>query len=285
MQKVIFCQGLPASGKSTWSKKFCEDHPEFVRVCRDDLRSMRGKYWIPEQESMISVLERTAMITALQFKKNVIIDATNFNQGHVANLKFEALDITHGECEFEIKVFDTDVEECIRRDASRAERKVGEQVIRDFYNKHLRPKPIVQDENLPHVIICDLDGTIALSDGKRGWYEYKKCGSDTVNLTIVKLMLNYMSTGLHAIIYVSGREDYAYDATKEWLERHGLWQGHLYMRKTKDNRPDNIVKRELFDANIKDKFFVEFVLDDRNSVVKMWRELGLTCLQVADGNF
>lgn len=27
------------------------------------------------------------------------------------------------------------------------------------------------------------------------------------------------------------------------------------------------------------------VLDDRNKVVKMWRELGLTCLQMAEGDF
>ena len=27
------------------------------------------------------------------------------------------------------------------------------------------------------------------------------------------------------------------------------------------------------------------VLDDRNQVVKMWRENGLTCLQVAEGDF
>jgi adenylate cyclase class IV len=57
------------------------------------------------------------------------------------------------------------------------------------------------------------------------------------------------------------------------------------MRKTGDNRPDNIVKKEIFDSNIKNNYYIEFVLDDRNKVVKMWRELGLTCLQVADGNF
>lgn len=30
---------------------------------------------------------------------------------------------------------------------------------------------------------------------------------------------------------------------------------------------------------------VEIVFDDRNSVVKMWRLLGLTCFQVAEGDF
>lgn len=59
----------------------------------------------------------------------------------------------------------------------------------------------------------------------------------------------------------------------------------LHMRKTGDMRKDAIVKREIFDGEIKDYFFIEFVLDDRNQVVEMWRDLGLTCFQVADGNF
>ena len=34
------------------------------------------------------------------------------------------------------------------------------------------------------------------------------------------------------------------------------------------------------------EYDVAGVLDDRDQVVKMWRnELGLTCLQVAEGNF
>ena len=59
----------------------------------------------------------------------------------------------------------------------------------------------------------------------------------------------------------------------------------LHMRKTGDSRKDCIVKKEIFDAEIKDKYYIEFILDDRDQVVKMWRSMGLTCLQVADGNF
>ena len=57
------------------------------------------------------------------------------------------------------------------------------------------------------------------------------------------------------------------------------------MRKTGDNRKDCVVKREIFDAEIKDKYYIKFILDDRNQVVDMWRKMGLTCLQVADGDF
>ena len=57
------------------------------------------------------------------------------------------------------------------------------------------------------------------------------------------------------------------------------------MRKTGDNRKDAIVKREIYETHIKDKYQVDYVLYDRNQVVEMWRSLGLTCLQVADGDF
>jgi hypothetical protein len=84
---------------------------------------------------------------------------------------------------------------------------------------------------------------------------------------------------------MSGREDICKDLTETWLKTHGLFVGPLFMRKTGDRRKDNIVKRELFDSYIKDKYYVEFVLDDRSQVVAMWRDLGLTCLQVAPGDF
>ena len=57
------------------------------------------------------------------------------------------------------------------------------------------------------------------------------------------------------------------------------------MRSTEDNRKDAVVKREIYDNWIKDKYNVLAVFDDRNQCVDMWRGLGLTCLQVDYGNF
>lgn len=57
------------------------------------------------------------------------------------------------------------------------------------------------------------------------------------------------------------------------------------MRKSGDMRKDSIVKREMFDEHIRGRYNVNFVLDDRNQVVELWRSMGLTCLQVADGDF
>jgi hypothetical protein len=55
---------------------------------------------------------------------------------------------------------------------------------------------------------------------------------------------------------------------------------------TQDMRfmPDEILKKHMLDAfvDIDDVFLV---VDDRDKVVKMWRELGLNTFQVAEGNF
>ena len=60
----------------------------------------------------------------------------------------------------------------------------------------------------------------------------------------------------------------------------------LLMRKDGDNRPDQIVKRELYERHVQGLYEIEGVLDDRDRVVAMWRnDLGLTCLQVAPGAF
>jgi phosphatidate phosphatase APP1 len=88
------------------------------------------------------------------------------------------------------------------------------------------------------------------------------------------------------IIYVSGRPERYRQLTKAWLLRHGFPEGDLlYMRNDGDHRPDHIVKRELLDLLRADGFTPVMAFDDRNSVVKMWREAGVPCAQVAEGNF
>ena len=87
-------------------------------------------------------------------------------------------------------------------------------------------------------------------------------------------------------MFLSGRTDACRTATHQWLLKHvGVPFQGLYMRAAGDMRKDAIVKRELFDRHIRDSYDVTCVLDDRDQVVAAWRELGLTCLQVAPGNF
>jgi len=146
-------------------------------------------------------------------------------------------------------------------------------------------------ENKEHVVICDLDGTLCLFEKEdksksnyRNPYDASTCGNDLVNEAVMRVLYGCGCK----VVLVSGRENKYRPQTEEWLKRYNINYVDLFMRQTSDNRKDSIVKREIYDKEIKeikDKYNVFFVLDDRDQVVKMWRELGLTCFQVAEGNF
>lgn len=57
------------------------------------------------------------------------------------------------------------------------------------------------------------------------------------------------------------------------------------MRAAKDYRDDGIIKIELFALMREDGYDPKIAFDDRDRVVKAWRDAGLTCFQCAEGNF
>ncbi|MCU0350376.1 MAG: hypothetical protein MUF43_06030 [Flavobacterium sp.] len=146
------------------------------------------------------------------------------------------------------------------------------------------PKYNQQNPDLPKAIICDLDGTLALMNG-RNPFDAARCDHDLLNEPVGNLLRNYKKLG-YQIILVSGREELFKPQTLLFLEKHAIVFDALIMRKSKDYRKDAVVKTEIYNEQIKDNYFIEFVLDDRNQVVDMWRkELGLPCFQVFYGDF
>lgn len=133
-------------------------------------------------------------------------------------------------------------------------------------------------------IICDIDGTLAHMQD-RDPYDYDKVDTDVVDKTTKNILRVFYGTNDYAILIVSGREDTCKHKTIGWLSKNYVMYDELLMRKHGDYRPDEVIKKEIYDKHIKDKYDVEFVLDDRNKVVKMWRGIGLKCLQVAEGDF
>lgn len=204
--------------------------------------------------------------------------------------------------QFEEKFFNVSVEKCIERDLGR-KNPVGEAIIRGMYNKYLKT-PIIktdnrfilkQDPRLPKCIIVDLDGTLALHNG-RGPFDYAKCGTDIVNIPVKHIVQSYgllydytvMDTDgeeENYIIILSGRDEICRNESLKWLDDNNIPFNHLFMRPKGDYRKDAIVKQEIYEREIKGKYYVEFILDDRDQVVKMWRDLGLLCLQVYYGDF
>ena len=146
------------------------------------------------------------------------------------------------------------------------------------------------------IVIFDLDGTLALIDKRRalatkdnGKFDWDVFfNPDNINLDLPNQPVINMANMLHKqgfrIFILSGRSDVTHQATVNWLNDNGVWWDHLVMRPQNQlYLPDNDLKQGWLDTIGKDN--VAMVFDDRNQVVDMWRQNGLTCFQVADGNF
>jgi hypothetical protein len=140
-----------------------------------------------------------------------------------------------------------------------------------------------------HAIIVDLDGTLALGrfgdSGRRGPFDWGRVGEDDPNPDVIEIVS--VLSRMYTTIIVSGRSIDCCEETMDWLKREapGVSWDLLYMRKAGDFRPDEIVKEEIYRVSIEGLYDVVAVFDDRDKVVGMWRDLGLTCMQVAPGNF
>lgn len=141
MSKLIICRGLPASGKSTWAKKWVLEDPEHrIRVNQDDIRLMLGKYWVPSREKLVQEIQFDAILEALSRGFDVVIDNTNLNKKVLDG--FDRLIKTFKDYEIEYKdFFDTPLSVCIERDKNR-ELQVTEKVIRGFYNNYKDKYPL-----------------------------------------------------------------------------------------------------------------------------------------------
>ena len=132
-------------------------------------------------------------------------------------------------------------------------------------------------------LIFDVDGTLALR-GDRDPFDWARVGEDLPNAPVVTLAraLGVQDT----IVVMSGRKERCRQQTEMWLRAAGVEYVGLLMRADNDNRPDWIVKRELFATHVAPRWNVLGVFDDRDSVVKRcWRAMGLMCAQVAEGGF
>lgn len=297
-------QGPPAGGKSTKARElYEEDKLHRVIVNRDAIRDSRGDYWVPEQEQYISKLEEYAVRSAIESGLSPIIDATNLNpktiQKWVDIAKEYLVDLTTIECVVPYK-------EALERDSKR-ERSVGVKVLRNFYKKYyphlIAPmsderKMLEWDPNKQKSIIVDVDGTLALRNN-RSPFDYEKAGEDSADFrmcNIIKALIE--SEENYQVFFLTGREDIGNcrQITEDWISTHVYTKhGHagflpkdnwkLLMRSEGDHRPDEVVKKEIYENRIAPWYNVVAVFDDRDKVVKMWRDLGLLCVQPYWGDF
>lgn len=146
----------------------------------------------------------------------------------------------------------------------------------------------------------DMDGTLANVDHRRHLVErqpgekrdfeafYQAMGKDTINQDVAAIAKALKSAGWR--IYIcTGRPQMYWDLTYDWLNENGFSYDSLFMRPDSQRFvKDCDVKAEML-GRIKwmhvDKIEEMVAFDDRDQVVKMWRDNGVRCFQVAEGAF
>lgn len=272
-----------------------------MRLCRDDFRSMYFTYSnLPlHEEGMITEMIDSSIETLLRRRCNVLLDATHCKAEYLNHYieKFKYL------ADISFKVFEADAKTIAKRCEKRNKeiRKYIPTNVQRRYMKELdelkktfdfstrplqdnRVAVIEQNVSLPKAIICDLDGTLALMN-HRNPFDASSCDEDELNTPVANTLKVFAREG-YEILLVSGREDRFREPTIRFLEKHDIPNYKLWMRQSKDFRKDSVIKSEIYEAEIKGKYFIEIVLDDRDQVVELWRkELKLPCFQVNYGSF
>jgi RNA ligase len=298
---ITILVGISGSGKSTYASKLLNTNPNLVVVSRDKIREQIfgyepeeiGKYYessnFSQKEELVTQTQYAQMDAALAGGYDVLVD-TNLTQKTI-----RALFSRFPDASFAYHVCECDMDDAILRCAERR-RKVSGDVIRsqasklvvlkpyleELFSKQSAIEPIVQDKTKPPAVIIDLDGTLALHTG-RNVYDWSRVEEDALNRPVT-LTLNALHEKGYAIILCSGRDEEARDGTERWLLSHTIPYQSLHLRPRGDSRPDYEVKEEMWREIVKNNY-IEYMLDDRNSVVNHARRLGFTVFQVAPGNF
>jgi predicted kinase len=302
-------RGLPASGKSTWAKNFARTKNYFgssnpiTIINNDNIRNdiyleAGNRNWSKDVEKRVKEIREDKIREQFQKGLDVILDNTHLNPK-----TFEAIKNYCTNLGYKIEIMDfsyVPLEECIRRDSLRRyDEKVGESVIRKMYNNFMSPtKPhdrnlpgFVPNPNLLTCIIVDIDGTLAKMKD-RGPYEESKVYQDDVRLHVLET-IRALSKKVDKIFIFTGRSRNCLTETISWLNDKCLfyvdnhWQDNqkdmdgvigvqLHMRGSEDRRRDSLVKMDMFDNFVKDKYNVMVVFDDRPQVIReCWNMLNV----------
>lgn len=311
--RVYVMRGIPGSGKSTFARKFVADNPNTVIVSRDAIRqNMFGAnvtITSPESEDMVTVVADASIKGAIMNGNDVIVDETQtinrFTSAMIEKMYTMQADVT-------VVSFVVDVDTAKKRIAQRVARgghNVPDEAIERMYARFegSMKNPINFDSIYEKVeaiknfapyqcknfdkrsaYIFDIDGTIAhMVENEEGnirrAFDWHRVGEDAPNIPVIEVMEQVAKD--NDIIVVSGRSDKSREATEAWMEKHNISYDAMYMRKHGDMRDDSIVKREIVSIIEENHGEIKGVFDDRNRVVSMWRAIGITCFQVAEGDF
>lgn len=148
-------------------------------------------------------------------------------------------------------------------------------------------------------VVVDLDGTVAdcthrlhfINGETKDWKGFYEACKDDKPIASMIDMVRALNERYYNVIFLTGRSELARNVTQEWLQANNLWNyDDLIMRPLEDYRHDSVVKLEMLNNYIRtnlndDKEAIGFILEDRATVVKSFRDAGFKVLQVAEGDF
>ena len=147
-------------------------------------------------------------------------------------------------------------------------------------------------------IVCDIDGTISkvgdrlkyLQQDPPNWDKFYEDSFEDEPIKPIVRMVEILSwSPVYQIAFCTGRRESVREKTKQWISKHiediYVHKDRLFMRPDNDHRHDTEIKPELLAAAGITPENTAFIIEDRNSMVKKWRELGFTCIQPVEGDF
>lgn len=294
---IIVLVGPPASGKSSLAELYRRQG--FTRISQDD----QGKEYLDKFKK------------AIEDGDDIVIDRMNFNKEQ----RKRYLEPAHkAGYQSIIKVLQVPKQVCYERCMKREnhptikDHKDASNALSFFFKTYERPtadeatsvifeghQDIYAGDRNPKetVVVVDIDGTVAdiehrrhyvqRTDGeKKDWRMFNlEMINDTPKPDIVELVK--ILSLKYKIVFCSGRTDDFRRITEEWLDKtfNSEIKYEIYMRPRNDSRKDDLVKEVILDFELLTRYNILFTVDDRDQVVKMWRDRGITCLQVDYGAF
>lgn len=143
-------------------------------------------------------------------------------------------------------------------------------------------------------VIFDIDGVLAdarhrlhlIRQNSPDWEAFFARAADDSPIEPVVNLARALDQGGAIIVLVTGRPERIRSITEAWLHHYLVPWTYLLMRADGDRRPDTVVKMEAF-HNLRINYCLDskLAIEDRPSVVAMWRELGVCCLAADDSEW
>lgn len=300
--KITVLVGIAGSGKSSYAHWQWTGNPlNTLIVSRDALReAMFGyndknlkKYFDNEQifsiEREVTKMENTMISEGLEAGKHVIYDDNNLYLGAIERFKYWNV-------ETEVKVFEETLVQAILKDRNRT-KQWGDEEIKKQYERFKRlmndprfksldftPVTLVNDIKKPFAILFDMDETLSHMNG-RNPYDYKKVLEDSVDLPTALILEKISHSWVTPTIMITtARDAIAEFDTKRWLASAGVKYDALLMRERGDQRPDWVIKEEMW-REIAEDYYILGMFEDSLTITRRARSLGLKVYNVEHNHY